>query len=209
MRDRVERARDAATSLLFLGGNDVYWQVRYGTGASGADHSVLICYRSASIDPIAAADPADATVRFADPPLNRPQTTLTGTTYTDPIIKQPADWVVATSAPAWLLAGTGLVAGSTIPGLVGFECDRFDPNLPVPPELVVVSSSPVVKSGRASHCDSVYYRAQHGAQVFSAGTWSWEDYIDGRNQTAGVVAMTNNLLHRFGASSRAASPTKQ
>jgi hypothetical protein len=202
MRDNVERARDAGTNLLFLGGNDVFWQVRYGTGASGADHSVLICYRSASIDPIAAADPSDATVRFADPPLSRPETTLTGTIYTDPILKQPADWVLVATAPAWLRAGTNLVAGSSIPGLVGVECDRFDPNLPVPAKLVIVSSSPVVKSGRPSHCDSVYYQTRRGSQVFSAGTWSWEDFIDGRQETSDVVTMTNNLLRRFGASSR-------
>src|SRR5215469_4565073 len=133
MRDRAESARDTGTNLIFLGGNDVFWQVRYGTGASGADHSVLICYRSAGLDPIAAIDPADATVRFADPPLSRPQTTLTGTIYTDPIIKEPVDWVVAPSAPVWLLAGTRLRPGSAVPGLVGVECDRYDPSLPVPP----------------------------------------------------------------------------
>lgn len=203
MRDHVEGARDAGTSLLFLGGNDVFWQVRYTAGASGADRSVLTCYRSAAIDPVAATDPADATVRFVDPPLSRPQTSLTGTFYTDPILNQPADWVVAATAPAWLLAGTSLAAGSSVPGLVGTECDRFDPSLPVPPGLVVVSSSPVVKSGVPTHCDSVYYRTPRGAHVFSAGTWIWEDFIDGRQETADVVTMTNNLLRRFGASTRA------
>src|ERR1041385_1418412 len=200
MRDHVEHARDTGTNLLFLGGNDVFWQVRYGRGASGADHSVLICYRSAAIDPVAAGSPADATVRFAEPPLSRPETTLTGTIHTDPITQQPADWVVAPAAPAWLLAGTSLVPGSTIPGLVGVECDRFDPGLPVPPGAVIVSSSPVVKSGQPSRCDSVYYRSAGGGQVFSAGTWNWEDFLDGPKQHADVVTMTSNLLRRFGAS---------
>jgi hypothetical protein len=203
MRDDAESARDTGTNLIFLGGNDVFWQVRYGTGASGADHSVLICYRSASIDPIAATDPPDATVRFADPPLSRPESSLTGTTYTDPILKAPTDWVVAPTAPAWLTAGTRLVAGSAIKGLVGVECDRLDRNLPIPSTLVVVSSSPVLKSGVPSHCDSIYYQAPRGAQVFSAGTWSWEDFLDGSHQNADVVAMTNNLLERFGAPGRA------
>jgi hypothetical protein len=202
MRDRVEGARDAGTSLVFLGGNDVYWQVRYRQGADGADRSILVCYRSAAIDPVAQTDPALTTVRFSEPPLLRPASTLTGTVYTDPILVRPAAWLVAATAPGWLLAGTGLVPGrGSIAGLVGVECDRYDPYGPAPPQLVVVSDSPVVKTGGApSHCNTVYYRAAHGGQVFSAGTWSWEDFLTGRGQDAAVVRMTNNLLVRFGAS---------
>jgi hypothetical protein len=121
--------------------------------------------------------------------------------YTDPILVQPAAWQVAPAAPDWLLAGTGLVPGkSSIAGRVGVECDRYDPYGPLPPNLVIVSDSPVVKTGGApSHCDTVYYTAAHGAQVFSAGTWSWEDFLAGRGQDEAVVRMTSNLMTRFGA----------
>jgi hypothetical protein len=90
MRDHVEQARDAGISLLFLGGNDVFWQVRYRSGSSGDERSVLVCYRTLSIDPMAAQDLNDVTVRFADMPLYRPASSLTGTVYTDPILKAPA-----------------------------------------------------------------------------------------------------------------------
>ena len=203
MRDRVEAFRDTGTSLVFLGGNDVYWQVRYGRGRNGSDRSVLICYRFASIDPVAKADPSDATVHFSDAPLDRPSTSLTGTIYTDPILQQPAAWVVAPTAPAWLLAGTSLAPGRSIAGLVGVECDSFDPAYPVPSSLVIVSDSPVVKTGGArTHCNTVYYRAPSGAQVFSAGTWSWEDFIAGRKENQDVVTMTRNVLAQFGVSPR-------
>jgi len=203
MRDHVESARDAGTNLLFLGGNDVFWQVRYRRGSGGDDRSVLVCYRTLGIDPVAALEPANSTVRFADKPLYRPASSLTGTVYTDPILKEPAPWVVAPTAPAWLLAGTSLSPGGSVPGLVGVECDRFDPGDPVPASVVIVSDSPVVKSnGVSSRCNSVYYRANSGAQVFTAGTWSWEDHLDGARQNADVVTMTHNLLARFGAPRR-------
>jgi len=204
MRDGVESARDKGISLIFFGGNDVFWQVRYGGSAENSERTVLICYRSASLDPVAKSHPYDATVHFSDPPLNRPSTTLTGTIYTDSLLQQPAPWVVAPTAPAWLLAGTSLAPGDAIAGLVGVECDRFDPTYPSPSTLVIVSDSPVVKVGGAqTHCNAVYYQVPSGAQVFSAGTWSWEDFIIGRAANPDVVMMTNNIITHFGASRRA------
>jgi hypothetical protein len=201
MRDRVESARDHGMGIIFLGGNDVFWQVRYQAGAGGDDRAVLICYRLAALDPLAQVDPRRTTVRWSEPPVIEPESTLTGTVYTDPILEQPEAWLVAKTAPAWLLIGTGLTAGrSSIPGLVGIECDRFDPQLPVPATLVIVSDSPVVKMGGVhTRCDTVYYTAAHGGQVFSAGTWSWEDFLFGRSQNAAVVRMTTNLMARLGA----------
>jgi len=201
MRDRVEGARDRGMGIVFLGGNDVYWQVRYQAGANGDDRAVLICYRLAAIDPLVQTDPARTTVRWSEPPLNQPESTLTGTVYTDPILDAPTTWLVAKTAPAWLLAGTGLTAGrSSIAGLVGVECDRYDPQLSAPATLVIVSDSPVVKMGGVhTHCDTVYYTAAHGGQVFSAGTWSWEDFLFGRQQDTAVVRMTSNLMAHFGA----------
>jgi hypothetical protein len=201
MRDRVEGARDRGMGIVFLGGNDVYWQVRYRAGANGDERAVLVCYRLAAIDPLAQTDPARTTVRWSEPPLDQPESSLTGTVYTDPILDAPATWLVAKTAPAWLLAGTGLAAGrSSIAGLVGVECDRYDPQLPVPATLVVVSDSPVVKMGGVhTRCDTVYYTAAHGGQVFSAGTWNWEDFLFGRQQDSAVVGMTRNLMAHFGA----------
>ena len=206
MRDRAEAARDTGTNLIFLGGNDIFWQVRYRAGTDGDDRAVMICYRSAAIDPVAQTNPAQATVRWADPPVSRPASTLTGTVYRDPILRSPTAWVVAATAPAWLLRGTSLTTGRSISALVGYECYAFEPTLPVPPSLVIVADSPVVKAdGSASHCDSVYYRGSRGSQVFSAGTWTWEDFLTGRGRNDDVVTMTNNLLARFGAGRHAAA----
>lgn len=76
MRDGGEAARDEGISLIFFGGNDVFWQVRYGGGAENSERTVLICYRSASLDPEAKSHARDTTVHFSDPSLNRPSTTL-------------------------------------------------------------------------------------------------------------------------------------
>src|SRR2546427_737698 len=76
MYDAVVAARDAGVNLAFFGGNAIYWQVRFEPSSSGVPNRVLVCYRNASLDPI--ADPSLKTVLWRDPPLNRPEQTLIG-----------------------------------------------------------------------------------------------------------------------------------
>jgi hypothetical protein len=124
--------------------------------------------------------------------------------------------VVAPTAPAWLLQGTGLQPGSSIADLVGLECDGVVTKTShpfgwqashTPASLVIVSESPVVTaSGVPLVCNTVYYAVSGGGQVFSAGTWSWEDFLDGPQQDANVVRMTENLFSHLG--DQAASPAR-
>jgi hypothetical protein len=207
MRNAVEAGRDEGMNVVFLSGNDVYWQARYEPGSDGDDRSVLVCYRDASIDPLAATAPGLATVRWVDPPVSRAQDSLTGTLYTGRILPEPAPWVLAATAPAWLVAGTGMRAGDAIPGMVGVECDtavetnshpyRWDASA-APRSLVLVSESPVVTaSGQALFCNTVSYEMAGGAKVFNAGTWSWQDFLTGPGANPRVVRMTENLFARF------------
>jgi hypothetical protein len=209
MRDAVESGRDRGMGVVFLGGNDVFWQVRYGADAQGRDREVLICYRTAAIDPDAHTNPALVTVRWIEPPVSDSQDSLTGTLYTGRVLPAPTAWVVAATAPGWLLQATGLRAGSSIAALVGKECDGvvtprnhvlgYDAARP-PRGLVIVSDSPVVtEDGTALVCNTVYYRTAGGGQVFSAGTWNWEDFVSGPGRSQAVVRMTDNVLRRFGA----------
>jgi hypothetical protein len=213
MRETVQSGRDRGLDVAFLSGNDVYWQVRYEPGPDGDDHGVLICYRAASIDPESAVDPALTTVRWIDRPVSHAQDALTGSLYTGRVLSAPASWVLGPGAPAWLLAGTGLEPGSTIPGLVGVECDSAVTasshpegwqSSAAPPGLVIVSDSPVVTvAGAALFCNTVDYRVPGGGEVFSAGTWSWQDFLTGPSTNASVVRMTENLFARFGVGARA------
>src|SRR5207249_8183962 len=75
MYNAVARARDSGVNLAFLGADDVSWQVRYGPSASGAPDRVLICYKSASLDPV---QNNTTTVHFRDPQVNMPEQLLVG-----------------------------------------------------------------------------------------------------------------------------------
>jgi len=207
MRNAVESGRDHRLDVVFLGGNDIYWQVRYEPDPIGRDHEVLVCYRDASLDP--SADSSTKTVRWVDRPVSRAQDSLTGTIYTGRVLDHPTPWVAATTAPAWLMGSTGLRTGSSIPDLVGLECDGvvtssarpygWESSSP-PPGMVLVSDSPVVTaSGQPLVCNTIYYQAVGGGQVFSVGTWSWQDFLGGPRQNAAVVRMTENVFTRFGA----------
>ena len=63
---------------------------------------------------------------------------------------------------AWLLTGTGVRAGSRLPGLVGDEYDRVQPTAPRPPRVEVLLHSPVRCRG-ASFADTTYYTARSRA----------------------------------------------
>jgi len=204
MRDAVESARDHGMDAMFLSGNDIYWQARYEPGEHNQDHELLVCYRDASIDPVSAAEPSRTSVRWVDPPVRRGQDSLTGTIYTGRSLAKPTNWVAASTAPDWLLSGTGLKAGSTVGDLVGLECDGvvtktshpygWQSSHP-PASMVVVSESPVVTaSGTPLVCNSIYYRSAGGGQVFSAGTRAWPDFLTGPHQSAIVVRMTENVF---------------
>lgn len=204
MRDAVESARDHGQDAVFLSGNDIYWQVRYQPGRSHHDHEIMICYRDASIDPLSATDPPRTTVRWVDTPVDRAQDSLTGTLYLGESLPDTTRWIVASTAPGWLLNGTGLSAGGAVADLVGRECDgvvtqtshpyRWQTSHP-PASLVRVSDSPVVTaSGKHLVCNTVYYRTPSGGQVFSAGTRAWQDLLTGPGTNAAVVRLTENVF---------------
>jgi hypothetical protein len=204
MRDAVESARDRGQDAVFLSGNDVYWQVRYHPGRGGRDHEVMVCFRDASIDPVSATEPSRTTVRWVDEPVNRAQDSLTGTIYLGESLPRTMKWIVAATAPDWLLAGTGLGSGSAVNDLVGRECDgvvtktshpyRWQSSR-APASLVLVSDSPVVTaSGKSLACNTVYYRSASGGQVFSAGTRAWQDLLTGPGTNKAVVRLTANIF---------------
>ena len=178
MRTAVTAARDAGTSLAFMGANDLYWHVRLQASALGTDR-IVVCYKDATLDPLAPTQPAAATVRWRDAPLNQPEAAVLGEMY---------HGALAGSAPLVLdqgsqqfLAGTALQPGSSLPGLVYGEFDRIAPGLE-PAPLTVIASSPLTCIP-TSLCPPPYtdtanatiYTARSGAKVFDAGTfvWSW------------------------------------
>ncbi len=197
MLDHTLAARGAGKHRAFLGGNDVYWQIRTEADAAGHSDRTVVCYKSAADDP-RRAEPEAATVRFVDPPIQRPQSILTGTVYGSELWPFAQDWVVARDH--WLLEGTDLSPGDRIKNLVGREYDRLGQPLVCPPNIEVIAASPVTDAhGGHGIANTTLYRWSSGALVFSAGTVYWPAALSQNSPIYDprVGRITANLLDRF------------
>lgn len=197
MYDAATAARDAGVNLAFLAANDVYWQVRFGPSAAGVPDRLMVCYKSAALDPT--ADPRRETTRWRQWPLVRPEQALLGVQFVGGL-DRAFPWVVR-NADHWLYSGTGLHEGDTIPYLVAGEADALFPGTAVPPgdSQALLSASPIVDKGGTSAVSSgSIYRAPSGAWVFTAGTFRWPWYLDRLGYAdARIQRATANLLNRF------------
>ena len=175
MRRGAEAARAHGVNLAFLGANAVYRHIRLEPSATGR-HRQQVNYKpwSAPDDPAWKTDPSQVTTDWRRPPLNDPESRLLGAQYECNPVHAPG---VVVRPSSWLLAGTGVRAGTRLPGLVGDEYDRVQPQAPRPPGVEVLLLSPVRCLGAsvrgASFADTTYYTAPSGAGVFNAATSSW------------------------------------
>jgi hypothetical protein len=166
MRDGFESARDAGVNLAFLGGNDVYWQIRYGAG-----DRTIVEYRSSAADP----DPNPATktdlFRRLNPP--RPECQLLGVWYLQ--ANGQGAYTFTGADPYGWLGGTGLIAGNLLSGVAGGEGDTYDPRCGGPQVTTLFHYN-----GTPAGKDAVVYAAPSGARVFSASSeqfdWGMDDW---------------------------------
>lgn len=182
IRNHLTAARDAGVSLAFFGGNDGYWHVRLQSSPLGSDREV-VCYRVASLDPLTAEDPKEATVEWREPPLNEPENTVLGEMYNG-ILAEAAPLVLAEGVRP-LLNGTSLHVGTALPDLVVQEFDGVVQNGLTPPSLTILASSPVTCATASNLCpggkgvsNATLYTTPSGAKVFDAGTFQWEWGLD-------------------------------
>jgi hypothetical protein len=210
MRDQVQAARDAGVHLGFFGANNAYWQVRLEpSAASGTPDRIMVCHKKARRDPLYAIDrrAAQLTDQWRCDALQRPEEQLIGVMYTaDPV---EGDLVVA--APEhWAFEGTGLAAGDTLPGLLGYEVDRVhDEALAAERGLTILCASPWRKMKQPDATGIAHmatYTAASGADVFATGTIQWAWGLDDFNVPAlrasrrlpAAERITANVLRRFG-----------
>jgi hypothetical protein len=205
MRRGATVARDHGVNLAFLGANAVFRLIRLQPSPLGPDREE-VNYKpdSARTDPAWRTDPKEVTTNWREPPVSEPESSLLGQlyecnpTHADGVVVQPG---------SWLLAGTGLRAGSRLPNLVGPEYDRVTPAFPTPPGVELVLHSPLRCRYHRSFSDVTYYTAASGAGVVATGTSSWLCQIDqvcaaGRDSaktSAAVSRITENLLRAFAA----------
>lgn len=198
MRDGWEAARAAGVNLAFMGANTGFWQVRYEDGGR-----TMVGYKYA---PDPEPDPTLKTTQFRWLQPARPECQLEGVQFQGAIDHAYLNYSVipAAATDPWF-AGTGLSAGSMLPGIVGYELDQITPGCHVPPvtPLLSYSGPPASSNGPPLRADAVRYTACSGAEVFSSGSmqfaWgldSWRDptYAGAPPASAGLQqAMTRAL----------------
>ncbi|MGR2752743.1 N,N-dimethylformamidase beta subunit family domain-containing protein [Agromyces arachidis] len=200
----AETARDAGTDLAYLGGNNMYWQVRIEDAPSGANDRVVVSYKNAALDPV-----KDDTRTILFRSLPRPEQPVIGQMWPTGdgtgLVGPYASWVVKNSAH-WLYRGTGLRDGSKIPNLIGVEADRRHPEVAGPvvksgTQLSVLAQSPfTARNGLTGLHESTLYQAPSDAYVFSAGTLNYTMGLMGEGITPqqSVRSMSTNLFTRMG-----------
>jgi hypothetical protein len=199
MFDAAEAARDVGVSLGFFGAAAVELQTRFEPSAAGVADRVLVAYKNAALDPVQGAT---TTTFFRSPPVSRPEQTLRGIQTLFTALSNNAPYVV-TNSSHWVYEGTTFVDGDTVPGIVGRQVDRVQPEYPSPnsASLALLSRSPFTDAvGAGDFANSSIYQAPSGAWVFSAGTTSWSWGLDGflRNLADTRIQQTTaNILNAF------------
>ncbi len=202
MYNAAQNARDAGVNLAFWGANDVYWQVRFEASAAGVANRVMVCYKSAGIDPVQGPT---TTVRWRDSPVNRPEQGLIGIMYTSEVSSSSKNVAyVVTNRSSWAYNSTGFNDGDAVAGIVGYEMDRFMSNYPTATALnqTLLSHSPFTNtSGVADYANSSIYEASSKALVFATGTMSWSWALDNYRTTVQtdprIQQTTVNVLNAF------------
>ena len=202
-RANVQAAADAGVNLVFMSGNEMFWQTRLepSIDGSGSANRTLVSYKDTHanrlIDPTGTATGTFMDARFASTGgmSGLPSNSLTGTVfqvngggplgtitipYGETNLRIWRNTSVATTAPGQ--------TASLVQNLLGFEWDTSPDNGFRPAGLIDLSSTTLQVSGTylldygntfgngtATHNLVEYRDAVSGALVFGAGTvfWSW------------------------------------
>src|SRR6266536_2534956 len=166
MRRGAERARDHGVNLAFLGANAVFRHIRLEPSRLGPDRHEVNYKFPARADPVYSTDRSEVTTNWREPPLDRPERALLGQQYECNPAR--ADGVVVEPG-SWLLAGTGLRAGSALPDLVGPEYDRVVAGAAAPRGVELLLHSPLRCRFHSSFSDVTWYTVASGG----ASYWRW------------------------------------
>ncbi len=194
MRERLEQHVAGGANAAFLGANSIYWRVRL-------DRTTMTCHKAERFED----DPhREITARWRSPLIGKPEHELLGSwyeAYQFPYGKGHR-WTV-TDADHWLYAGTGLVDGASLPGLVGYEWDHAP--RPVPADVRVLSRTEFVDDdGNRRRHEATERTHPGGGVVVNVGTTYWPRFLlgDAAFRTDPLVQrMTQNLVHRLGTPS--------
>jgi hypothetical protein len=166
-RDGAEAALEGGTSLLLLGANAGYWQVRLEPAPDGRDRREVVCFKglAPAFDPVGPASP-DLTVRFRE--VGRPEGMLFGVQYED-------GWAYTAfplqiQAPGhWALAGSGLAMGAPLWAAGGRETDQLYEGPGRPAGVTALGEAQFLGALGTPGRGQMVIREQGRALVFAAG----------------------------------------
>ncbi len=195
-------------NLAIFAANTAYRPVRFEPDPiTGEPDRIMVNYKSAELDPYTLTNPDYSTpAGWKSPPLNEPESELLGESYGGEVLNGSAstvgDDLVVYDDSSWILKGSGLKKGDKIPGLIGYEYDKYMEGSPHPSGVNIIFHSPFInKNGSPDFSDSTYYKLPNGGQVFDAGTLEWSWGLDPSKPTYSpqLVKITENILNRFGS----------
>ena len=188
IRNAFENAKAAGTNLAFFGANIGYWHIRFEDG-----ERTMVGYKDAGADPI--TDPSEETVQFRDLVPARPECSLIGVQYMGGYSSNRTYTVVNAALTDPWMAGTGFTAGSTIPGVVGYEWDTIVDGC-ASGSRTVFFSYPGSPNEQLPAAHATRYVAPSGSMTFSTGTMDWALKLDpwSSSRDSRVEIFTRNAL---------------
>ena len=202
-RNGVIAARADGVNVVYFGASPVLRHARLQASPMGPNREE-VDYRDPTADPIYATDPGNATGNtWAEPPANSPPSEVVGDTYQGYGLNDP---MVVSDATAWPFAGSGAPQGAQLKGVEAGDYDAYDTSQPSPPNVEILSHSPVEPEvGHILDADMTYYTWQNGGGgVLATGTIGWIPAMEACKGTlpacpsAVVQAVTGNILRLFG-----------
>ena len=153
----------------------------------------MVGYKDAGADPI--TDPSDETVQFRDLVPARPECSLIGVQYMGGYSSNRTYTVVNAALTDPWMAGTGFTAGSTIPGVVGYEWDTIVDGC-ASGTRTVFFSYPGSANEQLPAAHATRYVAPSGSMTFSTGTMDWALKLDpwSSSRDSRVEVFTRNAL---------------
>jgi hypothetical protein len=163
----VETMRDAGVDLMFLSGNSVCWVTPLRDSSEGRPHRIM--FRGGPYG----AENEYAVGRERDhgpfPHRGPDEGLLMGARNVEPV-NGGGDWII-TKPEHWLFEGTGVQAGDSIPGLIGWEYHGQPAEIP---GLEVVAGGTAWQGGvNPQQWTATIYPGPKGNWVFNASTIFW------------------------------------
>lgn len=199
----VEKMRDEGVNLLFLSGNSVCWVTPFRESSDGVPNRIIFRggpYGGNESHAVERAELGPFPHRGPDEGL------LMGSRNVRPV-NGGGDWTI-TKPDHWMFADTGVSAGDTIPGLIGWEYHGDPPPIE---GLEVVATGTAWQGGvNPQQWTATIYPGPKGNYVFNASTifWAqglsappghvlpWSHWSRPHGPDARVQKITHNLLQR-------------